>query len=488
MEKGNSEKKEFIDGLIPKPLLPYLKNKRYMSIAHIIHQATAKPYGDGYMLDFIKVPKEFLKEIYKKGKSGDGGFVQDIYTGFNYDTDLPIPWNLQEGFPFVIKGTIWNSYNYPPNKHAEVTTDAELEAKCPATMQLFRHIYRDDLELGLDYATVEFMNPQQKLPVQVLFSVENKTAKSTILNQRKLLYGSNGAIIDSSTFDDKFNEIVVGKNFIGIDEGKLKNDMAMEKIKMRVTSSTIPYRAMRESAREVPNFGKWFIATNKENFGNITEEDSRFWMIQCYKIEAGYNPNFDDELMHEIPYWIGFLKYRWDNRFSKEVSGLVKMSNPKSKDRLWFEEDQYTTDVLRRVKRFNKSPRCKEFLDELIEWFQNFNNKLEASGQGQISYVEGTSSLFKEGLKNLNKLISATDIKRMMEVELGFKVQMKDGNISNVTFVNRFHTNALEGKANTERRRNVFKIHYADIVKIRDGEDIVAPGSEGKDKQLNLKI
>lgn len=472
MAKGNSEKKEFLDNLIPPPLFDYLKNKRYMSIGHVIHQATAKPYGDGYMLDFIKVPKEFLKEINKVPKKGDGGFVQDIYVNYNYDTDLPMPWNLQEDFQFVVKGTIWNSYNYPPNKHKEVSTEDELRKRCPATLQLFEHIYRDDLMLGLDYATVEFMNPTQKLPAQILFSVENKTAKSTILNQRKFLYGSNGEVIDSTTFDDKFNEIIVGKNFIGIDEGKLKDEMAMEKIKMRITSPTIPYRAMRESARNVPNFGKWFIATNKENFGNISDEDSRFWMIQCYKLDVEYDPKFDSKLMAEVPYWIGFLKYRWEHRLDAEVAGLMKMESPKSKDRLWFSEDHYTTDILRKVKRFNKSPRCKEFLDELIDWFQNYNNKMEANNLPTIKFVEGTASLFRDNLPRLNKLISATDIKRMLEIELGFNVEMKDGVILQLTFVNRFYEDQFSSKAHTDRKRNVFKIYYSDIVKIRDGEDI----------------
>jgi len=502
MAKGNSGKQEFIDFLIPEPLESFLKDKRYMSIGHVIHQATAEPYGDGYMLDFIEVQKEFLKDIKRKpgkkgangvvGRATDQGYVSDIYKNYNYDKALPIPWNLRENFPFVIKGTIWNSYNYPPNSYKLVKSDAELKKKCPATLQLFNHIYRGSLMLGLDYATVEFMFPTQKLPVQVLFSKENKTAKSTILNQRKWMYGSNGSIIGSATFDDKFNEPISGKNFIGIDEGKLKDEGAMEKIKMLVTSPTMQLRAMRQASKEVPNFSKWFIATNKEKFAMIHPEDSRFWMIQCYPLSGDYDSKFESRLKAEIPHWIGFLKYRWDNRMSKEVSGMMKMETPESLDRLWFDEMSYTTDILKRLKRFNKTKHCKEILTVLVDWFEDRKRVLDANGLGDINEIEATATDIKDKFFLTNRNIAAHDIKRILEDELGLAVDMKDGKVYNKFYDDYLkHVDIIDTKVHRPRKRNVFKLRYNDLGQWLDGVEVNTDGEiapeDGKQTEIKHK-
>jgi len=466
MVKGNSDKAKFIDSLIPEPLKPYLKDGRYMCVGGTLFQASAKKSGNGYELDFIEISKDYLKE------TQDSNYPKDVYYSYSYDSDTPMPCNIRGQFEFVANGTLWNAYNYPPHDYIDVVGEDELAIKCKNTMQLFEHIYRDDLTLGLDYATVEFMNPEQKLPVQVLFSKDNKTAKSTILNQRKWMYGSNGTVIDSATFEDKFNSPVIGKNFVGIDEGKLKNEDSMEKIKMRVTSATIQFRAMRKSAKEVPNFSKWFLATNKENFAKLDEEDSRFWIIQCYKLDSAYDPKFEDKLKAEVPYWIGFLKRRWENRFDESVTGKFKMNNPKSKDRLWFLEKQYTTNTLARVKRFSKSKACKELVGEIIEWFQHYNNGVStAEYKVEIKTAYATAKILRTFLTDLDNRISAVDIKRILENEVGLSVCMDDGGIiENKTFPYYF-IEQVAPAVPTDRKRNVFKLEYEKLVKFFDGED-----------------
>lgn len=480
MGKGNSEKAKFIDSLIPSPLLDYLKDGRYMCIGGSLFQATAKPNSTGgYMLDFIEIDKTYLNATQSNNKYAD-----DVYYHYSYDTDIPIPCNIREDFEFVVKGTIWNAYHYPPYSHQIITTEKELEEKCPSTMKLFRHIYRDSLVLGLDYATVELMNPTQKLPVQVLYSRENKTAKSTILNQRKWMYGHNGAMISSENFNDAFNAPVVGKNFIGLDEGKLKGDGALEKMKMLVTSPSIIFRAMRKSGREVPNFGKYFIATNYEYFAKLDEHDSRFWMIECKKIEGGYDRNFDDNLKKEIPYWIGFHKYRWDNRGVDGVEGLMKMENPKAKDRLWFTEEQYTTEALKKVKRFWKSPKAKEILDELIDWFDKNNHLhdleladkqknigLDKPVRMEVDEIRTTAKNIKDAL-GLSNAITTVDIKRVLEDEFNLHpITDFNGKIKNETYLNYLILDN-NNKPSSARSRNVFEIKYSHLIKLRDGEDI----------------
>ena len=461
-------KDDIILKLIPEKLKPYLYDGLYMSIGDIIYKATAKTNGekrqDGsriYYLDFIEVTKDLTNKV-KSSKS-----VLDIYRKFNCDYEYPVPCNLPSEYEFVIDGIIWNTYNYPHfNPTDRIKDDLDLEEFCPNTLQLFRHIYGDQIQMGIDYMVVEFMFPAHPLPMQVLYSRENNTGKTTLIEFKKEVYGKNATIITSDVFEDKFNSPIANKNYVGIDEGKMKDERSMEKIKNLITSSMIQHRAMRKSAEEKPNFAKWAIATNKDNFAKLDMEDSRFWVLKIPKISSGYDPHFKELLKKEIPDWIGFLCRRWINRFNGK--GMFKMETPEPLSRLWLEEKQYSTLELAKIKRSSLSLNAKDILEGIKDWFEKKNNNLEKNDTGVV-YFYATATDIKENLFRQDHKLSPSIIKYVLEVDLRIQVEKNEvGRVKKIAYVD--YLGEINGYYQTVRRTNVYLIEYRKILDIMFGE------------------
>lgn len=425
-----------------------------------------------YTLDFQVIGKDNLKDVVGKDA------VSTILKEYNYDYDEPIPCNLRDKFEFVVDGVVWNTYKYPVWEPEKVESESEFLEKCKYTASMFKHVYGEQMDLAMDYLTVEFMNPIQPLPIQILYSSENETGKTTILNHRNWIYGKNSVIIDSATFDDKFNGLVVGKNVVGIDEGKLKDAAAMEKIKMRVTAKTIPFRAMRKTAVEIVNFGKYFLTTNRADFAKIEDEDRRFWVIHVPSItKENFDANFEDKIKSEIPYLIGFIKYRWENRFKTDLpNDLSKMKTPKKVNRLWFHKDQYTTKILEKIVIDSRTFAAKTFLDTIIEWFDKLNSIAQHSTDAdKVWEIHANVMQLKNNLFSKDYDIKTTTLRNVLERELGIKVVMNDSGIAtkNQNYKNYIEVfnGEVEGHVSEIYRRNVYCLKYAELVKLRDGND-----------------
>jgi len=496
--------KELVDSVIPDEIRKFLYDDRYMAIGDNFFKATAKLSHDKftgdnkYSLHFMLIKKETII-----GATGKANAPKEILKGFSFDYAEPYPCNLQDKYEFIKDEISWNSYNYPPWKTIEVSTGKELIDKCRTTLQLYKHIYEDSLMLGLDYATVEFMKPLQSLPAQVLYSQENITGKSTLLLHKLFTYGKNGAIIDRNTFADKFNGMTVGKNFIGIDEGKLQGQEGVDKIKNLITSPTIPYRAMRQEAREVSNFGKYYIATNDPYFGKIDKEDTRFWVINPKKIKYEFDPEFEHKLKQEMPYWLGFLRYRWDHRHDENVSGIMKMNTPEKIDRLWFPFKSYKTDMFTHIVIKNMPMSASNFIDGMIEWFDTLNKVLIEQNiiTEKITSIKSNAMMIKKGVFAKNFDMTNVVIKKVLEKDLNITPLMdENGKKKQVRFINYISALDIDGKFNsealkkTENRDEVFIIDYFRLKSIRDGEDRVdgdvedAPDEATEEDVLKMKV
>lgn len=489
-------KEKLIDKLLSSvpDLRENLKSGRYISIGHRIFKATAKLKNirgslNGnreYFLDFIEVPKEFVKDLNKKD------FVDDIYKHYNLDYEFFVPCNIQEEYKFIVDDIIWNSYNFPPFKHENVEADADIEKLCPTTLKLFRHIYGDFLMMAIDYMTVEFNEPSQPLPVQVLYSRDNNTGKTTVLLHKRHIYGKNASIIDSGTFDEKFNSMIVGKNFIGIDEGKLNSETSVEKLKANVTNPTLPYREMRRSPIEVPNFGKYAIATNKDNWAKLDKKDSRFWVIKVPIIRDDYDPMFEKKLFDEAKCWTGFLVKRWELRKNRKVKdSLMKMRFWEKESRLWFLQKDYYTPALEEAIRSGMNLDSKSFLDVLLSWFQDYNNKKRKVDR--IFEMYTTATLLRQNLFDLPSRITTPVIKNILERDLELKpvLNKKGDGYANLRFTDYFNPDL-----NIIQRSNVYLIKLKDITaalgsefSLEDGEVVDANVAikEGEQLEINHK-
>lgn len=477
---SSSQKFKTINKVIPQNLQPHLHEGLYMCVDDTFYKVTAKIVRGldkkEYYLDFKSVNKDNLKDVIGKGGT------ESILKNFNYDYADPIPFNLRSEFEFVIDGVIWNSYNYPIWDEIDVKDEKSLEDLCPMTMKLHRQIYGEKyLKTALDYFTVEFMNPMQPLPIQVLFSPENETGKSTYINHRKWIYGNNAAVIDSGTFDDKFNGLVVAKNFVGIDEGKLKDEAAYEKIKTRVTSPTMPHRAMRKTAVEVTNFAKYFLTTNRYDFAKLDAHDRRFWVTKVEPMkDSDYVDGFDGKLIKEIPYFLGFTKVRWRERMNPKMKGLMRMDTPIKEKRLWFHHNKYKTNIFDKVVRSGRTFAAKTILDVFIEWFDRLND----FARGEPGYSDVVLDIYaniaqiKDGLFKNDFELKTTTIRNAMEREFGLSVVMSaDGetpkNQSYLNYIECYDSyNKIYTKPKQIKRRNVYHIKYVDLVEMRDGGSI----------------
>jgi hypothetical protein len=475
MNKGRDE---FISKLVPKPLRDILLAGRFMSIGDSIYEVSVKlqelsnvPGNDHeYAMDFRPIGLPFVKTVCVGSEKGmtKAKVEKLIYTKHNFSAEYPIPCNLKEQFEFRVKGVIWNSYKYPQWDYRVPDTELEVEENCKTTLQLFRHIYGSQLELGLDAMTVEFMFPTHPLPAQILFSRENKTGKSTLLFYKKTLYGSNATIIDNNTFGDKFNAPMAGKVFVGIDEGDIKGNGGIDKIKNLITAPTMQLRAMHQAATEVPNYSKWSVATNNELFAKLDKEDTRFWIIEVPKLAFDYDPSFKSKLRSEIPYWIGFLKKRWELRGKSEASGLFKMAFPNPVDRLWFPMTAYSTQALIDLKRRSLPMATKDILDVLIEWFDKLNDKLKA--EDKIYKTYGTVAQIKECFFSKDNQIRQNTIKTAMERDIGIKRIEESRRYK--SYISSAISVQNDIEVETVVRRNAYELNYYELVYARDGIEL----------------
>lgn len=479
-------KEELINRIMPDELKPHLKDWRYMTIGHSIYKATAKVYSlrnsskssREYYIDFIEVPKEFVKDA-----TGSDQYVRDLYQNYNYDYRYPIPCNLISEYEYVADNLIWNEYKRPVHEGKFVKDNADFEKRCKTTIAFFKHIYGDKLELALDYLTIEFMLPTHPLPVQVLYSRENNTGKTTVLNHRRMIYGHNAAIIDSGTFGEKFNGTIMGKNYIGIDEGKLNGEEGIEKLKALVTNPTIQHRAMRKDHVEMPNFGKWAIATNKDNWAKLDSEDTRFWVIKVNKIKGDFDKDFEKKLKNEIPYLIGFLQQRFTYINNTGVSGFLKMKYTKSQSRLWFPYSAYFTEEFEAAQRNSRSLYAKAFLDEIIYWFEEYNKAKPPVDK--IRQMFSITKKLRDGLHNLPIIITSPLIKRILEKDLSLKPMMNKAgtNLSNHRYTDYFATSPNPNAQNT----GAYLLNYDDLVYMRDGIRMAEAEETAEDADANKK-
>ena len=224
---------------------------------------------------------------------------------------------------------------------------------------------------------------------------------------------------------------------------------------------------MHQSATEIPNYSKWAVATNNDMFASIDQEDSRFWVIHVPKLKSEYDPEFKNKLRAEIPYWIGFLKKRWEIRMSGDASGLLKMQNPYPKDRLWLMEEQYCTDALIELKRKSIPITAKNLLDALIEWFDKYNDYCSDHNKEGVYEIRANVTQVKEALFAKDHSMNSTVLKNAMEKylnlvpskeSLGYKnylgFDFSVGFVAATPFVN---------------RRNAYQLDYYDLVYKRDG-------------------
>jgi len=291
---------------------------------------------------------------------------------------------------------IGNFYNhYSPFGH--IPNDNP-DKKFNTILGYLRHVFGEQLELGLDYFKILLEHPAQVLPVLCLVNKERNTGKSTFLYLLKDIFGNNVIINRNEDLRSNFNSDWAQKLVVAFEEALLDKKDDSEKIKNLATAKYYKIEAKGVDRFETEFFGKVVLTSNNEdNFIIMDNEENRYWVRKVPII------NNDDEdtairekMKEEIPSFLHFLISR-------------KFSVPR-KTRMWFTKEQIRTDALERVKQANRN-RVEADLAQLLLVIIDTREE-------PIDEIQFTLSDAHEWLKNkINKNYDVAAVKRVLQQE-----------------------------------------------------------------------
>lgn len=246
----------------------------------------------------------------------------------------------------VIKGR-WNLYhnvdhNPSPGKWDNIET-------------LLKHLFQEQYEMVLDYITILYLHPAQKLPVVCLVSKEQGTGKSTFIYLMKLIFKQNMALISNSDLIGDFNAHWTSKVLVASEETMLEKKDAYEKIKSLSTAKSIMRNEKNKSQREIPCMVHFIFCSNHEDdFIKIDDYDSRLWIRKVSTIKKKIM-DFDLKLEDEIPHFIDFIEKR----------EIVH----ERKDRMYFSPEQFRTEAFDNIVKHSEPGIIKELREKLADLF-----------------------------------------------------------------------------------------------------------------------
>lgn len=269
--------------------------------------------------------------------------------------------------------------------------------KWERTELYLRHIFGEKYDIGLDYLTILYRIPTQKLPILVLVSKERSTGKSTFLWWLRELFGENTTVVGNQEITDRFNDDYASKLVIGIDEGFIEKRQVLERIKSWSTSDKIKMDTKNVSRAEIDFFGKIIITSNHEDsFIHVDEEEIRFFVNKVPKFTTE-DPDMLEKLKDEIPAFFNELKER-------------KIIHEK-KTRHWFHPDVIRTDALDKVRKSSKSWLEQDLRSILDEKFIHYKYPI-------LSYTITE-------LKELLPKYMGADITRVLKDKMGIEPEMQ---------------------------------------------------------------
>lgn len=214
-------------------------------------------------------------------------------------------------------------------------------------------------ELGLDYLTILYRNPQQILPILCLVSEDRNTGKSTFVKWLKILFTENAAIIGNQDFENGFNAHWTSKLLVCVDETKIDKDYVIEKIKSLSTANHTMMNAKGKDQVEMEVFMKFILLSNNErNFINIDPKEVRFWVIKVPTITK-LVMELEKEMQHEIPAFLNYLNTR------KMVTS--------NEFRHWFNPKYLVTDTLLKIQENSAPSLWKLIKSRITIMFEDFD-------------------------------------------------------------------------------------------------------------------
>lgn len=340
-----------------------------------------------------------------------------------YDGFCCIPSHLD--YRQIIDG-FYNMYNEIPYQPINESISPEaLENKIPFSLKFMKHIFGEQLELGLDYIKILLEYPTQILPILCLVSKERSTGKSTFIKWLKSIFGLNMTYIKGDSFSSQFNSDWTSMLIVAIDEVFFDKKEITERLKYLSTTDKDKKEAKGKDREEVEFFGKFILCSNNEdNFIQIDENEIRFWIIKVKSIKSE-NTEFLKNLNKEIPYFLRYL--------------IQRTFHSRKETRMWFTESQIRTKALQKLVWKNNNKLESKIIELLYEFFestedskilcipQDIFNMLGKMFSKQYWTVNDVRKILKENWKLEPQSNSLSYIKYDLDYGLSFFQQNKTG-------------------------------------------------------------
>jgi len=309
----------------------------------------------------------------------------------------------------------------------EPLTCSPIEGRFDTILYYLKHIFQEQIDLGLDYFKILYNNPLEKLPVISLISEERGTGKSTFLNLLKLIFGLNMTINSPENIQSRFNYDLIGKLLIAAEEVEYKLLSETENIKYLSTSFSFKAEAKGKERQEQDFFAKFILLSNHENsFIKIEPGETRFWVlkIQPFKEE---NTELLDRMKSEIPHFLYYLK-------------TSKISYEK-KTRMWFLFKDYETKALKRVINHNKNKLEIELINVFITIMENFDVEVVSFQPNDLANIL-SKSFQRTDMTRLRKIIKESWGLKPVKNSLSYKRYslLSDGSFAILTEKGRYYT------------------------------------------------
>lgn len=232
-----------------------------------------------------------------------------------------------------------------------------VEEDIPWSLNLIKHIWGEQWELGLIYMKVLYLHPKQILPILSLVSSERETGKSTFGDWLGVIYGGNSCVISPGDIGSNHNSSYANKNIIIIEETKIDKAQDLEKIKTLATQKRITVNPKFIKEYSLDFYGKIVMFSNHEDrFVRIDEEENRYWVLKVPTLKGIANHNILKDLTDEIPKFLKYLEQLPEVDFSKS--------------RMVFTQKEINTNILERTKLNSRTGAHKDVLIRLEQEMQ----------------------------------------------------------------------------------------------------------------------
>lgn len=285
-----------------------------------------------------RFPQRAINYTMIPNKRSGMGYYPDYFS----DNDVPL------------EGNRYNAFKKP---------DVKLEkGQWPMTMILLKHIFGEQIDLGLEYYWVKRHKPTQALPAIALTGTEGG-GKTTFGDHQQMCF-TNCKTIGIKTLEGSDSAYLFGSQDIIIEESnaggssKLSNpDAILSDIKNMVTQcgKQIIVKNLHKDAVPKDYFAKVLMFTNDKSPIKMTGEATRFWVREVEKPEE--YEGFVEKLKAEVGHFLWYL----DNEF--------KPSRTESKERLWFNPKEYWTLAKDIAMKDSSTRESRAIKDALQGWF-----------------------------------------------------------------------------------------------------------------------